>query len=36
MAAGGRSKGGATFPTDRTRELLFSSMHPSDYLKRVK
>jgi hypothetical protein len=36
MAAGGRSEGGATFPIDRTRALLFSSMHPSGYLKRVK
>lgn len=36
MAAGGRSKGGATFEIDRSREILFFSMHPRGYLKRVK
>jgi cephalosporin hydroxylase len=36
MAAGGRSKGGATFEIDRSREILFFSMHPTGYLKRVK
>lgn len=36
MAAGGRCKGGATFQVDRMRELLFFSMHPNGYLKRVK
>jgi cephalosporin hydroxylase len=36
MAAGAHSKGGATFEIDRSRELLFFSMHPRGYLKRVK
>jgi len=36
MKAGGKSKGGATFEIDRSRELLFFSMHPRGYLKRVK
>jgi cephalosporin hydroxylase len=36
MKAGGKSSGGATFEVDRSRELLFFSMHPSGYLKRVK
>jgi cephalosporin hydroxylase len=36
MKAGGRSKGGATFVVDRSRELLSFSMHPRGYLKRVK
>jgi cephalosporin hydroxylase len=36
MAEGGRSKGGATFEIDRSREILFFSMHPTGYLKRVK
>jgi cephalosporin hydroxylase len=36
MAAGARSKGGALFEIDRSRELLFSSMHPKGYLKRVQ
>jgi cephalosporin hydroxylase len=36
MAAGAHSKGGATFEIDRSRELLFFSMHPKGYLKRVK
>jgi hypothetical protein len=33
---GGRSKGGATFQNDNSRELLFFSMHPNGYLKRMK
>jgi cephalosporin hydroxylase len=36
IKAGGKSKGGATFEVDRSRELLFFSMHPRGYLKRVK
>ena len=36
MAAGARSKGGAVFEIDRSRELLFSSMHPKGYLRRVQ
>jgi cephalosporin hydroxylase len=36
MKAGGKSSGGATFEEDRSRELLFFSMHPRGYLKRVK
>jgi cephalosporin hydroxylase len=36
MAAGGRSQGGATFEIDRSRELLFFTMHPKGYLKRVR
>jgi len=36
MQAGGRSHGGATFEIDRSRELLFFSMHPRGFLKRVK
>jgi cephalosporin hydroxylase len=36
MKAGGKSKGGATFEVDRSRELLLFSMHPRGYLKRVK
>jgi cephalosporin hydroxylase len=35
MAAGGRSNGGATFQIDRSREILFFSVHPNGYLKRV-
>jgi cephalosporin hydroxylase len=36
MQAGGKSKGGATFELDRSRELLLFTMHPRGYLKRVK
>ena len=36
MAAGGRSQGGAVFEIDRSRELLFFTMHPKGYLKRVR
>ncbi len=36
MSAGGRSQGGATFEIERSRELLFFTLHPKGYLKRVK
>jgi cephalosporin hydroxylase len=36
MKAGGKSEGGATFEIDRSRELLFFTMHPRGFLKRVK
>jgi cephalosporin hydroxylase len=36
MEAGGRAMGGATFAIDRSRELLYFTMHPRGYLRRVQ